>query len=197
MRKNGIVYGHGINDIGSVEDIQREYKLWQGILRRCYSSKDQENTRNKSYMGCSVSKNFLILSYFYEWCQEQVGFDSKDDNGRYWHLDKDILIKGNRVYGENTCCFVPQEINKLFTGSIKNNRSLPVGVHIQKPSNLFVAQCNDLQNKQVLLGYFRTIDEAFKVYKSYKEANIKSKALEWKAKLSPLVFDALLKYEVG
>jgi hypothetical protein len=197
MRKNGIVYGYGINDIGSVESIQREYKLWQGVLRRCYSRKDQENQRNKSYIDCSVSENFLKLSYFSKWCQEQVGFKNKDEHDRYWELDKDILIKGNRVYSEDTCVFVPREINKLLTGSIKPNRALPVGVHLQKDASLFVAQCSDSQNGQILLGYFKTVDEAFKAYKNFKENIIKSKVMKWESCLDPLVFTALLKYEVG
>lgn len=31
-----------------------------------------------------------------------------------WHLDKDILLKGNKVYSPETCAFVPAKINSLL-----------------------------------------------------------------------------------
>lgn len=46
-------------------------------------------------------------------------------NGNYikgYALDKDILIKGNKVYSPETCCFVPYEINTLVTNR-KNGRN--------------------------------------------------------------------------
>ncbi|WP_423172691.1 hypothetical protein, partial [Stenotrophomonas sp. CASM112] len=39
----------------------------------------------------------------------QVGFGVKG-----FELDKDLLIKGNKVYSENTCIFIPAEINLLL-----------------------------------------------------------------------------------
>ena len=32
-----------------------------------------------------------------------------------YSLDKDILVKGNKIYSPETCCFVPQDVNILFT----------------------------------------------------------------------------------
>ena len=36
-------------------------------------------------------------------------------------IDKDILVKGNKVYSPNTCCLVPKNVNNLF---IKKHISL-------------------------------------------------------------------------
>ena len=58
------------------------------------------------------------------------------------HLDKDILIKGNKIYSPQTCCFVPENLNSLITknDSIRNN--LPIGVSWDKKKNKFISTCS-------------------------------------------------------
>ena len=111
-----LVYGVGINDKTRTAFVDgknvKEYVLWKDMLKRCFSEKYQ--TRRPTYIGCSVSDNFLNYSYFYDWCQEQIGFGNIDEKGCSWHLDKDLLFVGNKVYSENTCVFVPHEINSFF-----------------------------------------------------------------------------------
>lgn len=41
-----------------------------------------------------------------------------------WHLDKDILMQGNKFYSPETCCFVPFEINVLFRRRTKTKTIL-------------------------------------------------------------------------
>ena len=105
----------GFNDITRPAKVDgklvKEYKLWHSMLNRCFSEKYQ--TRYPTYKGCNVSDNFLHYSFFYDWCQEQVGFGKVDENGRYWQLDKDLLFVGNKTYSETACVFVPHEIQIL------------------------------------------------------------------------------------
>ena len=103
------VYGVGVNDKTRPAWVDgkhvKEYKLWQGMLERCFSEKYQ--TRYPTYKGCNVSDNFLNYSFFYDWCQNQVGFGKVDDKGRSWCLDKDLLLVGNKTYSETACvCIV-------------------------------------------------------------------------------------------
>ena len=106
-----LVYGVGVNDKTRPAWVDgkpvKEYDLWTGMLRRCFS--DKCRSKNLTYKGCNVSDNFLNYSYFYDWCQEQAGFGNIDDKGRYWQLDKDLLFVDNKTYSEAACVFVPQK----------------------------------------------------------------------------------------
>ena len=112
-----LVCGVGFNDktrpVFVDGKVVKEYDLWHSMLERCFSEKLQ--TRCPTYKGCNVSDNFLNYSYFYDWCQGQIGFGKVDDKGRYWQLDKDLLFVGNKTYSETACVFVPNEINLFFT----------------------------------------------------------------------------------
>ena len=171
----------------------KEYDLWQSMLNRCFSEKYQ--TRQPTYIGCNVSNNFLNYSFFYDWCQNQVGFGKADENGRYWHLDKDLLIIGNKTYSENTCVFVPNEINVFFIDSGNARGEYPIGVYFNKAIGKFHARCN-VNSKLQHLGYFNTPQEAFAVYKPFKEALCKQLALKWQHEIDPRLFEAMMKWEV-
>ena len=88
------------------------------------------------------------------------------------HLDKDILCKGNKVYSRETCIFVPERINTLFVKKDNARGNDPIGVY-QLPSGNYRAQCNNEYGKSVYLGVYSTEEEAFQVYKQYKEKIIK------------------------
>lgn len=186
-----LVRGVGVNDGKYPSKVKgkrvKEYVLWHGILRRCYDPKYHE--RHPSYLGCSVSENFKNYSYFYEWCQTQIGFDQEN-----YHLDKDLILKGNKVYSEKTCLFLPQELNKLLTTSRGLRGSFPIGISDHKGK--FLVQCNTASTNRYL-GCFNTVEEAFNAYKQAKETYIKTQAEEWKALIDPRAFAALMAYEVS
>ena len=167
----------------------KEYRLWNNMLKRCYSVGCQKV--RPTYIDCSISENFRYLQYFKEWCNNQIGFNSVDEKGKPFALDKDILVKGNRVYNEDVCVFVPQEVNLLFTKRDKSRGEYPIGVSFHKSRGMLTATLN---NKY--LGYFNTAEQAFQVYKTAKEAYIKEVANKWKDKIDLRVYNALMKYEV-
>ena len=114
-------------------------------------------------------------------------------------LDKDILVKGNKIYSPETCMFVPQNINKLFTKSNKIRGKYPIGVYFNKNANKFKAQCRIFYNgktQQESLGLYNTIEDAFNAYKQFKEANIKQMADEYKGKIPDKLYEAMYDYKV-
>lgn len=193
---NILVYGVGTKGMEYPAYIRKkplaEYTMWKRMLERC--SIDYP-TKYPTYTGVTCSDNFKSYSFFYQWCQEQVGFGNKDENGSSWQLDKDILIKGNKLYSENTCCFVPQSINKL-TNICKSTRGdTPIGTHLVKRTGKYSAYLQR-EGARISLGYYNTASEAFSVYKVAKEAYVKQVAEKYKNVLDERLYQALINYKV-
>ena len=169
--------------------LTKEYILWCNMLERCYN--DTFKKKNPTYQYCQVGDNFKYHEYFYEWCNQQIGFSNKD-----WHLDKDLLIKGNKVYSESTCVFLPSEINSLLVKSDKIRGEHLIGVYYHKRDKAFMAQVSKNKGGSEYLGSFNTELEAFKAYKQAKEAFVKEQANKWKDKIDPKAYEALMKYTV-
>ena len=184
---------HGVGVVGDAPItvggiVLKEYALWKRVIGRCYDS--EFHKKSPTYADCSVSENFKYYPYFQEWCNKQIGFN---EDG--WHLDKDILIKGNKVYSEDTCCFVPQEINGLFIKRDAARGDLPIGVWYHKRDRKYAAQVSRFK-ENIRLGYFSTPEEAFYTYKTAKELYIKDIANKWKDQVDPRVYEVLMNYQV-
>lgn len=112
-----------------------------------------------------------------------------------WHIDKDILKKGNKNYSKDTVCFVPKAINSLFTKSNAARGKHKIGVHFNKRQGVFTASVRDV-DKAIYLGVFKTEDEAFLAYKMKKEERIKEVANNWIGLISDNVYESMINYEV-
>ena len=167
----------------------KEYTLWRNMLERCYS--DTFKKKQPTYEGCEVSNNFKSYEYFYEWCHKQIGFGNEG-----WHLDKDLLLKGNKVYNEDSCIFLPQEVNTLLTKRTASRGEHLIGVYWCKTNKAFKAQVSKNKGKQKNLGLFKTELEAFNAYKQAKEAFIKEQANNWRGKIDDRAYKALMSYTV-
>lgn len=177
-----IIYGKGVNDL-LLESHTQAYKIWKHILTRCYNEKF--HIKEPTYSNCSVCEEWLTFSKFKEW------FDEHYING--WELDKDIIVKGNLIYSSQTCCFVPHEINGMFAKTDKKRGKYPIGVNAHGKG--FRARVVAF-NKQINVGTYKSIEEAFNAYKTEKEKWIKVVADKWKHQLEPKVYGALYNYKV-
>lgn len=186
------VYNVGITgeEVCSIEGKKlKEYVVWTEMLRRCYC----EDFKNKypTYIDCEASDNFKYFSYFKNWCNNQVGFNESD-----FELDKDILLKGNKIYSESLCVFVPKEINTLFTKRNSKRGENVIGVTCRTKYNNFIVNLS-IKGKKVTGKVFNKEEEAFLFYKETKEAYIKELAEKWKDKIDKRVYQSLLTYEVS
>ena len=188
---------HGIGILGAPRGTQggfsKEYKTWCRMLKRCYCEKSLCDS--PTYLGCSVSDYFRVFTNFKDWCNKQVGFNTKDTKGSPFVLDKDVLIKGNKIYSEDTCCFIPQELNSVLTNSKAKRGEYPLGVSYERRVSKFQATLS-ISSKNKRLGYFETVEEAFFAYKEAKESQIKVVVERWKEQIDPRVYEALMNYQI-
>ena len=182
---NKIFFGVGYLGAGKFnnKNFPKIYYTWKSMLERCYSEKYQE--KHVAYKGCSVNKNWYNFQNFGKWYEKNYieGFA----------LDKDILIKGNKIYSSRTCTFVPTIINNLFTNRKNHRGILPVGV-----TKVGIKYHSALRKggSKVHLGTFDTVEEAFLAYKTAKEQYIKEVANIWKPIIKPNVYCAMYTYQV-
>lgn len=180
----GIAFiGQGKYSSKEENKINSAYSKWKSIIMRCYSSKRLKT--NPSYSNCTVDPVWFNFQKFAEW------FYKNNIDG--FELDKDILIKGNKIYSPNTCCFVPHEINKLFIRNEKVRGKYPIGV--SKHYNGFQVSCS-VQGKRKNSKTFSNSSEAFMFYKSLKEQEIKRLADKYKDQITEDCYTALYNYKV-
>lgn len=172
IKPTKLVYGHGTNDLDEPVKVNGKplkfYYIWKDMLNRCYSEKSL--SKHPTYRGCSVCDEWLSLSTFRVW------FDvNYRDNTE---LDKDILVKGNKVYGPEACRFVPQYINSLLLDAGAARGELPVGVRIDKRSrvNSYHAQCNNGYGRLLSGPYRPTIALAKADYARIKTEVVRQQA---------------------
>lgn len=169
------------------------YQIWSDMIERCYDKKKQK--RNPTYIDCTVCNEWHNYQVFSKWVDENY----YEINNQKIALDKDILIKNNKIYSPDTCLFVPQNINTLFIKSDKIRGDYPIGVTFDKKNNRFFAQCKIGNKINKYLGYYNTPEEAFYAYKKFKEKYIKQVADEYKNKYPNFprkLYDAMYKYKV-
>lgn len=177
----------GIIDDGYMLSTALSHKKWMSIINRCHNKHSLK--RHPTYEGCGLCEEWKTYSNFAKW------FDENYVEG--YELEKDILVKGNKIYGPDTCCFVPRRINILLTNRKRCRGGLPVGVHISESGKRYIATM-DRDNEKRFVKYCKTAEEAFTAYKNAKEAYIKEVADDYFSKglITKRVRDALYQYKI-
>ena len=179
------IFGVGINDAGYQisKSVTKDgstkivwmcpfYKTWKSMIVRCYSKKYQES--RPTYYGCSVCDEWLSFSNFRQWMVQQDWQDKV--------LDKDLLVKGNKIYSPDTCVFVDNTVNAFINENGKLRGAYMIGVSWNPQCKKFAACCNDPFSKKC---------EKLGLYQSELDAHLawKSKKLEIAIKLGSQISD--------
>ncbi len=162
MRKSVLIFGVGVNDsnyavsavIGGEDTRCKLYVTWYEMIRRCYSGTYRR--KHPTYTGCHVTPEWLYFMTFRAWMMDQV-WEGKQ-------LDKDLLVKGNKVYGPTTCIFIDQQVNKFISERKVKLGGLPLGVYFRPQLGKYVVACTGRH-----LGYFESPLTASEAYKKEKK----------------------------
>ncbi len=172
-----LVFGVGVNDLGYATRVYewvtkdggkrsrktvfrcKYYTVWGSMIERCYSEKYLES--RPSYIGTSVCSEWLYASEFKKW-MEQQDWDGKS-------LDKDIIVRGNKLYSPDTCAFVLKATNLFVTAREACRGEYPLGVDLCRRTGKYRAKCrNPFSGEQETLGYFLTPGDAHEVWRKRK-----------------------------
>jgi hypothetical protein len=135
--KRSKVLVYDVGDIGAGRYRSRignvhtpSYVKWIEMLRRCYS--ERQLRKDPNYFDCYVCDEWLNYQNFAPWYDKNYPRD-----GENYHLDKDIKISGNKVYGPDTCLFVTPSENAIHAHAITCKLVSPDGdiVEVYNMSN--------------------------------------------------------------
>lgn len=151
LTRVGIGVGNGYQPRSSV--------LWFNLVKRLKGS----GIRNETYIDCE--NKFKDFQIFAEWCQTEPNYRTKDEDGKFYHLDKDILFPNNKIYSPETCCFVPSKLNMVLSkGNNKANNHL-IGTSKEPRSGKFIAHVAGLDyTKSGYIGIYHTEIEAHRAW---------------------------------
>ena len=183
----GVGYvGEGKYNIRENNKPTKCYRTWHSMLERCYNSNGSRYNRygGRGVIVCEEWHNFQNFAKWYEENYYEI-------NEEEMQLDKDILIKSNKIYSSQTCVFVPKRINTLFIKCDKTRGGFPIGVTYNKTERKYVSRCYSKT-----LGYYNTPEEAFQCYKQFKESYIKQIADEYKPYIPKKLYEAMYRWEV-
>ncbi|HEY5561953.1 MAG TPA: hypothetical protein VIK72_09420 [Clostridiaceae bacterium] len=183
-------FGEGEYKVRVGDEMTKQYYAWGAMMHRCYYDKYLQN--KTTYKDVTVCKEWHNFQNFAKWHDENYYTINED----VMHLDKDILIRGNKIYSPETCVFVSQNINSLFLKSDKARGEYPIGVGYRKDMDNYSARCGTNDGGRKDLGYYNTPEKAFSVYKVFKEQTIKNVADKYKEYIPPKLYDAMYKYIV-
>ena len=112
-----------------------QYQLWQNMLERSFS--DKLKLRRPSYQDVTCCDEWLSFANFLEWLNKEVGYSGKPSG---FELDKDLIIKGNKIYSPEACSFAPTAVNSLLNDCGAGRGEYPQGVNYHKHTGKFVVQ---------------------------------------------------------
>lgn len=167
-RKDKLLYGIGVFDVDYAASYKSEitgkvircpyYVKWVSMFTRCYSTRQQR--LQPTYQGCSVSPDWHHFSDFKSWMQQQ-SWEGKE-------LDKDVLVRGNKVYGPSSCIFITRDLNMLLHKKSKDRgNGVSDGVYYHKSKNEYRPQLS-IEGKNKILGYCKSDKEAAVIYNTAK-----------------------------
>jgi hypothetical protein len=156
------VKGVGFIGQGVYNSKHRAYRPWLSMLNRCYNEK--EVIRKPTYKDKYVCDTWHNFQNFAPW------FEVNYVEG--WELDKDVLVKDNKIYSPETCTFLPTELNSVlikFGGVIWVDRIGKYTVQCRRGAKTRYLGCFDSENDAFECYYIHKHNHIVDLCNKYKE----------------------------
>jgi hypothetical protein len=148
----------GVGYLGSplTPDKRVMYFRWDKMLRRCY---DMNNPSYCNYgaKGVYVCDSWLCFANYFNDLPSLPGYDWELIKKGLLDLDKDKLVKGNKVYSPSTCCFLTNGENakyKVYSIGIKCEAVSPTGEVYVADTLAELARLCGLKNETVKASFY-------------------------------------------
>lgn len=174
----------GIGPYSSTGLGKEAYAVWCKIFQRVGNTKVP---KLHTYVDCSVNVVWDCFQNFAEWFYTNPYYQPG------WHVDKDMAIIGNRVYGPETCCFLPRELNGFQTSRIAKDTGLPRRVHKNYNKYYFIIA---IDGKNELHCGYTNPEDASIGYQAAKIEEAKRLAIRYEGKVDPRVIYNLNNFRV-
>lgn len=155
VTKQTSVASIGINDTEFQASNFPLYSIWRQMLIR---ANPEYWDKYPTYQNTIIHPEFLSLQKFSIWSKP-----FKIEKGM--QIDKNIIIRDNKIYSPDTCIFIPQEVNKFLTSRQNDRGELPLGVTLHKGK---LRTRVNIDGEEHHLGYFISIAEAHKTWQKAK-----------------------------
>ena len=194
-----IGYGKFVPGGRRMEDWQQRispilHRHWRHVLERTVS-----NREIKGYEDCKIVEEWHNFQNFAEWAIEAKNSEAREENGRLYALDKDMVKEGNRIYCPEFCVFIPNEVNCFHTKKeVGDTGYAGVNRLVGKETSYktgYIARCNKGSVREYL-GYYDTPEEAHEVYKMHKVMYARELARKWEGKIDSRVIEYLENFVV-
>ena len=162
---------------------RKEYQLWSSMLNRCYNP--YMLNEKTAYIDCHVDEFFHSYTNFYDWCQDQVGFDFQ-----HYHIDKDLLSNNGKIYSPETCLFLPRQINI----AIKPHAEGVDAPSAPKTKIFHITITRHGITKS--LGWFKTRKGSYAAYILAKKEYLKELASLYRNCIDKRAYDALISFDI-
>lgn len=176
-------------------------QLWENIKNRCEYLPKMDEERFGKYSGADACDDWKNFQNFAQWFEDvqSLGYYEKG-----WQLDKDLLVKGNKIYGPEFCVFLPEEVNKALNTKSRSRGELPIGMSYATRGGTdkshinvqFICKYPEFAARAYLPSSEDNIKLGFILYKAAREKYIHFLAEKYRDQVDPRAYEALKTYEV-
>lgn len=155
------------------------YQSWVNMIERSFCPKYKE--KYPTYIDVTCCDDWLNFSSFREWMITNKWQKNS--------LDKDICVKGNKVYAPELCIFVPMYINNAFSDKSRKD-SIPSGVEVSRHGT-YRARLS-VKGKYMSFGSYKNISDAIDAHQKEKNNYLMSLVDEYSDQMDMRAIDAIV-----